>query len=76
MRKFGSQYGAFAYTYPVDGLVHLRLNFASEAELKAVAPGAWLTPKGHRAYGVAIRIVDDATLKEALELARLAYDAT
>ena len=76
VRKQGSQYGGFAYAYPVDGWVSLRLNFATEDDKNAVAPDAKLTPKGHREYGVGITITDDSTLKQAIELAHMAYDRT
>lgn len=76
LRKQGSQFGGFAYAYPINGYVHLRLNFDSGEELKALAPDAGLTPQGHKEYGVEIWIKDDSTLKQALELARMAYDRT
>lgn len=76
VRKQGSQFGGFAYAYPVNGYIHLRLKFDSDAELKAVAPDATLTPQGHKQYGVEITIRDESTLQQALELARMAYDRT
>jgi hypothetical protein len=54
----------------------VRLTFDSEEELHAIAPNAGRTFTGHRAYRVLIRIADDETLKQALTLARMAYDRT
>ncbi|MDQ3592534.1 MAG: hypothetical protein M3386_06505, partial [Actinomycetota bacterium] len=76
VRKQGSQYGGFAYAFPENGNVSFRLNFATDDDKNAVAPDAELTPKGHREYGVKITITDDSTLKQALDLARQAYDRT
>lgn len=76
VRKVGSQLGAFAYATPSSGLIELRLNFATDDELHALAPEARRTFKGHREYRVVIEIVDRSTLEQALKLARLAYDRT
>jgi hypothetical protein len=76
LRKQGSQFGGFAYAYPANGYIHLRLNFASEDEKNAAAPNATLTPQGHREYGVEIYIRDESTLRQAIELAQRAYDRT
>jgi hypothetical protein len=76
LRKQRSHFGGFAYVYAVDGLVNLRLTFASDAELAEIAPDAWLLEKGHREYRVSIRVTDESTLKQAVDLARMAYDRT
>jgi hypothetical protein len=76
VRKQGSQYGGFAYGHPATGYVLVRLNFVTDDDKNSVAPDALLTPQGHREYGVAITITDDSTLKQAIELARMAYDRT
>lgn len=76
LRRTGSQFGGFAYIYAETGFCHLRLKMATDNDLHEIAPDAWRTPKGHHEYGVAINIVDDSTLKQAIELARQAYDLT
>lgn len=76
IRKQGSNFGGFAYVYAIDGTVNLRLNYSTDEELHAIAPSAWRLHTGHRAYRVNIQITDEHTLAQALELARLAYDAT
>lgn len=76
VRRSGSQLGAFAYVWPADGTINLRLSYETDDELAAIAPDAHRTFTGHRAYRVTVRIVDQATLDQALELARLAYDRT
>jgi hypothetical protein len=76
LRKQGSQFGGFAYVYALEGTVNLRLSFDSDEELAAIASEAWRVHSGHRKYRVNIRINDERTLKQAVALARLAYDAT
>lgn len=76
LRKTGSQFGGFAYVYAGTGFCNFRLKMASDDELDAVAPDAWRTPKGHHEYSVGISIVDESTLRQAIELARQAYDLT
>lgn len=76
LRKHGSHFGGFAYAYAVDGLINLRLAFESDEELREIAPDAVRLHKGHREYRVNIRVSDESKLKQALELARMAYDAT
>jgi len=76
LRRTGSQLGAFAYVYAADGHVNFRLAFESEEELRSIAPNAWQPTTGHRAYRVSIRISDQSTLDQALQLARTAYERT
>ena len=76
IRRTGSQVGGFAYVWAVDGRVNPRLAFDSDDELHAIAPDAWRTHTGHRAYRVSIRIIDQSTLDQAIKLARTAYDQT
>lgn len=76
LRRHGSRFGGFVYTYPIDGHVNFRLAFESDEELHDVAPGAWRSTKGHHQYRTSIRIIDDSTLNQALELARRAYKGT
>ncbi|WP_155846906.1 hypothetical protein [Arthrobacter sp. 131MFCol6.1] len=76
IRRTGSQLGGFAYVYAVDGHVNFRLAFDSNEELHSIAPGAWRPTTGHRAYRVSIRIIDQSTLDQALQLARTAYERT
>lgn len=61
---------------PVDGNVNLRLTVESDEELRRVAPTAWPPTTGHREYRVSIRVTDQDTLDQALQLARSAYELT
>lgn len=76
LRRTGSQLGGFAYVYAADGRVNFRLAFESEEELHSVAPNAWQPTTGHREYRVSIRISDQDTLDQALQLAHTAYERT
>ena len=76
LRKTGSQFGGFAYVYAIDGLINLRLAFPSDKELAAIAPDSWRLAVGHRAYRVSIRITNESTLEQAIQLARQAYELT
>jgi hypothetical protein len=76
LRKWGSSFGGFAYVYAVDGTVNLRLAYDTDEELNAIAPNACRLHAGHREYRVNIKITDEETLKQAIELARRAYDLT
>ncbi|MGW2872177.1 hypothetical protein [Kitasatospora sp. NPDC001225] len=77
LRRQGSQLGGFAYVYADTGVVNLRLNYDSDAAtLHGIAPDAYLVPKGHRAYRVSVQITDEDTLRQALELAEMAYKLT
>lgn len=76
VRKSGSKLGAFAYVWPADGIVNLRLSYETDDELAAIAADAHRTFTGHRAYRVTISIVDQSTLNQAVKLARVAYDRT
>lgn len=76
LRRSGSQLGGFAYGWPVDGSVNMRLKYDTDAELHELAPAASRTNAGHREYRVWIKIEDEATLEQAVTLARVAYDLT
>jgi hypothetical protein len=76
IRRHGSRFGGFVYTYPVDGHVNFRLAFESDEELHGIAPDAWRSTKGHHQYRTSIRILDEETLRQALELAKMAYKRT
>ncbi|MFJ4189461.1 hypothetical protein [Kitasatospora sp. NPDC089509] len=77
LRRQGSQLGGFAYVYADTGVVNLRLNYDSDAGiLHSFAPDAYIVPKGHRAYRVSVQITDESTLRQALELAEMAYKLT
>lgn len=76
IRRTGSQFGGFAYVRAVDGHVNLRLTFDSDEELHRFAPTAWRPTTGHREYRVSVRIVDQDSLDQALQLARSAYERT
>ncbi|MGW2641563.1 hypothetical protein [Streptomyces sp. NPDC001348] len=74
LRRKGSQYGGFAYAFPSTGVVNFRLQHGEAIE--KVAPDAYPLTTGHHQYRVNIHIRDAETLKQALGLAELAYDAT
>jgi hypothetical protein len=76
IRRTGSQLGGFAYVFAGDGHINFRLVFDSDEELHSIATGAWRPTTGHRAYRASIRIVDQNTLDQALQLARMAYERT
>nr|WTB34821.1 hypothetical protein OG781_39850 [Streptomyces sp. NBC_00830] len=74
LRRKGSQFGGFAYVFASNGVINLRLRHNKEIE--RVAPDAFALTAGHPQYRVNIQIRDEATLKQALTLAQMAYDAT
>lgn len=76
IRRHGSRFGGFVYTYPIDGHVNFRLAFETDEELHSIAPDAWRSTKGHHQYRTSIRILDEETLRQALELAGIAYKRT
>lgn len=76
LRKQRSRFGGFAYVWPSDGTVNMRLRYDTDADLATVAPDARRLDSGHPEYRVSIRIVDEHRLKQALDLAQRAYDAT
>ena len=76
LRRSGSQLGGFAYGWPVDGSINMRLKYDTDAELQDLAPAASRTNGGHREYRVWIKIEDEATLEQAVALAHVAYDLT
>ncbi|MFF4340810.1 hypothetical protein ACFY00_12850 [Kitasatospora sp. NPDC001540] len=78
LRKVGSQLGGFAYVRADLGRVNVRLSYGGPEEhlLKEAAPRAYAVHTGHRAYRVSINIEDDESLRQAIALARLAYDRT
>lgn len=76
LRRQGSQMGGFAYVYAEHGVVNLRLNCTRD-ELDAMgAPLARTRDTGHHAYRVSVDLTDEASLEQALRLARTAYDQT
>ena len=74
LRRKGSQYGGFAYVFASTGVINFRLQHSDEIE--AVAPDAYPLDSGSYQYRVNIQIRDEKTLKQALALAEIAYDAT
>ncbi|MFE9925196.1 hypothetical protein ACFYQA_27565 [Streptomyces sp. NPDC005774] len=74
LRRKGSQYGGFAYVFASTGVVNFRLQHSDE--IAELAPDAYPLTKGNYRYRVNIQIRDEVTLKQALALAELAYDAT
>ncbi|UOB08703.1 hypothetical protein MQE23_06360 [Streptomyces sp. HP-A2021] len=74
LRRKGSQFGGFAYAFASTGVVNFRLLHSDE--IAELAPDAYPLATGHRRYRVNIQIRDENTLKQALALAELAYDAT
>ncbi|MFF7722574.1 hypothetical protein ACFZDB_24870 [Streptomyces luteogriseus] len=74
LRRKGSQFGGFAYAFASTGVVNFRLQHSDE--IAELAPNAYPLATGHRRYRVSIQIRDETTLKQALALAELAYDAT
>ncbi|MFJ9714663.1 hypothetical protein ACIRPQ_01740 [Streptomyces sp. NPDC101213] len=74
LRRKGSQYGGFVYAFASTGVINFRLHHSDE--IAALAPDAYPLTKGHHRYRVNIQIHDESTLKQALALAELAYDAT
>ncbi|MFC8515653.1 hypothetical protein [Streptomyces sp. NPDC057257] len=74
LRREGSQYGGFAYAFASTGLINFRLRHSDEIE--KLAPQAYSLTTGNLNYRVNILVRNDETLKQALSLAKLAYDAT
>jgi len=74
LKKQGSRLGAICYVHPYNGGVHLRLAFDSEEALHEAAPTASVYRSGSEAYQVWAETGTDEELKDALELARRAYE--
>jgi hypothetical protein len=76
LRKQGSQLGGFAYVYAEHSAINLRLNYSKQQldELGAVTARTLTT--GHREYRVSVGLSTETSLAHALQLAKLAYDAT
>ncbi|MGW2763479.1 hypothetical protein [Streptomyces sp. NPDC001275] len=74
LRRKGSQYGGFVYAFAATGLINFRLQHSDE--IAKLAPDAYPLTKGNYRYRVNIHIRDENTLKQAIALAELAYDAT
>ncbi|MFC8368401.1 hypothetical protein ACFUIT_10530 [Streptomyces sp. NPDC057239] len=74
LRRKGSQYGGFVYAFASTGVINFRLQHTDE--IARLAPDAYPLTKGNYQYRVNIQIRDEKTLKQALSLAELAYDAT
>ncbi|WP_367323599.1 hypothetical protein [Streptomyces sp. HUAS ZL42] len=74
LRRKGSQYGGFAYAFASTGLINFRLRHSDAIE--KLAPQAYPLTAGNPNYRVSILVRNDETLKQALALAKLAYDAT
>ncbi|MCZ1000837.1 hypothetical protein O1M63_26775 [Streptomyces mirabilis] len=76
LRRQGSQFGGFAYVYAEHSAINLRLNYSKQQldELGAVTARTLTT--GHREYRVSVDLSDETSLAHALQLAKLAYDAT
>lgn len=74
LRRKGSQYGGFVYVFASTGVINFRLQYSDE--IAELAPDAYPLTKGNDQYRVNIQIHDENTLKQALALAELAYDAT
>ncbi|MFF0202725.1 hypothetical protein [Streptomyces sp. NPDC005017] len=74
LRRKGSQYGGFAYSFASTGVINFRLQHSDE--ITQLAPDAYPLTKGNYQYRVNIQIRDESTLKQALALAKLAYEAT
>ncbi|MFE2984363.1 hypothetical protein [Streptomyces sp. NPDC059262] len=76
LRRQGSQFGGFAYAYAEHSAINLRLNH-SKQQLDEFGTGTARTLNtGHREYRVSIDLRNEASLTDALQLAKLAYDAT
>ncbi|GAO12818.1 hypothetical protein TPA0598_13_00020 [Streptomyces lydicamycinicus] len=76
LRKQGSLLGGFAYIYAERSSINLRLSH-TEQELQAMGVGsARVLTTGPHEYRVSVDLTDQASLDDALRLARIAYDAT
>lgn len=76
LRRQGSQFGGFAYAYAEHSTINLRLNH-SKQQLDDLGIGTARTlTTGHREYRVSVDLKDEASLSDALKLAKIAYDAT
>ncbi|MFF4037412.1 hypothetical protein [Streptomyces sp. NPDC001816] len=74
LRRKGSQYGGFVYAFPSTGVINFRLQYSDE--IAELALNSYPLTKGNYQYRVNIQIHDESTLKQALSLAELAYNAT
>jgi hypothetical protein len=74
LRRTGSQYGGFVYAFASTGVINFRLRYSDE--IAELAPDAYPLTKGNHQYRVNIQIRDESTLKQALALSEMAYDAT
>jgi hypothetical protein len=76
LRRQGSQFGGFAYAYAEHSAINLRLNYSKQQLDELGIRTARTLTTGHREYRVSVDLKDEASLADALQLAKLAYDAT
>lgn len=77
VRRQGSPKGAFAYVYAHNGVINLRLPYDTEDTLLTrLAPTAYRLEGGNPEYRISVRIVDEKTRAQAVQLAKVAYDRT
>ncbi|MCX5380308.1 hypothetical protein [Streptomyces sp. NBC_00091] len=77
MRGQGSPKGAFAYVYAHNGVVNLRLPCDTDDEpLGGLAPAAYRLEGGNEQYRISVRIVDEETRDQVIQLAKVAYERT
>ncbi|MFI0013018.1 hypothetical protein ACH475_14085 [Streptomyces globisporus] len=76
LRRQGSQMGGFAYVYAEHSVVNLRLSCSRHELDEMGATLARTRDTGHQSYRVSVDLKDEASLEQALQLARTAYDQT
>lgn len=77
VRRQGSPKGAFAYVYAHNGVINLRLPYDTDDELlRSLAPAAYRLEGGNHEYRINVRIVDEETRDQAIQLAKVAYERT
>ncbi|MFD8984050.1 hypothetical protein [Streptomyces sp. NPDC059564] len=77
VRRQGSPKGAFAYVYAHNGVINLRLPYDTDDELLGtLAPTAYRLEGGNHEYRISVRIVDEETRAQAIQLAKVAYERT
>ncbi|MFE2746229.1 hypothetical protein ACFXKX_18100 [Streptomyces scopuliridis] len=76
LRKQGSQLGGFAYVYAQYSTINLRLSYGQKQLDELGIARARILTTGHREYRISVDLTDELSLREALRLAELAYNAT
>ncbi|MEU3743231.1 hypothetical protein AB0E78_40010 [Streptomyces sp. NPDC032198] len=76
LRRQGSQKGGFAYVFPELSRINFRLAYTDQQLANLSITTARTLTTEHQEYRVSVDLTDESSLADALELAKLAYNAT